>query len=727
MSKNPCNDFIQCCLPPLFTATLIIIGGYYSTALAAKPKSLSKAAVSENSASNPSDVPSAVSNDKAAEDKNRLVTTAKRHSHPLAALIGNTSLLDEATLSDKNATHMSENLAQSAGSWLSRGNGQESLLAIRSPVLTGAGSCAEFLFLDNGIPLRASGFCNVNQLFDTHFEVAARIEVVKGANSARYGSNALFGAINVIGPRQPARSELNLTLSEDDYYRLDYLTGSDSYRDWQAAVSVSSDGGWQESSGYKQQKLSWQRQSAWGDWQSEQHATLVHLNQETAGYLQRGENAYRDRALLTINDFDNAYRNNLAARYSIQLTQQSDAVETTITPYWRWNQMDFLMHFLPGTPVEENGHYSLGVIATQQRSIVADVKLSYGFESELTNGFLQQSQATDTESDSAFLREVLPRGQHYDYQVKATSVALFTELDWAFNSAQDAFVAVRFDHLGYQYDNRMLAGNTRDDGSECGFGGCRYTRPADRNDKFNELSLATGWSWQLSPKHIWFVKYDHSFRAPHTAELYRLQNGQQNAAIKPVNAEQLEFGSRFYFSNGYQEIVVYRLNKQNGILQDSERQYINGLDTAHQGIEFEGRWRWRSNLELSVAASYAIHRYKNNPSTTNSIKNNAIDTAPRWLASALLNWTINDDWRSQLEITHLDSYYLNETNSEQYRGHTLVNLRGFWTVSADSEVSLSVHNLFDTRYAERADFAFGNHRYFVGRPTTLSLRLTHQF
>ena len=50
------------------------------------------------------------------------------------------------------------------------------LLAIRSPVLTGAGACGAFLLLEDGMPLRPTGFCNVNQLFEANTSQAAAIE-----------------------------------------------------------------------------------------------------------------------------------------------------------------------------------------------------------------------------------------------------------------------------------------------------------------------------------------------------------------------------------------------------------------------------------------------------------------------------------------------------------------------------------------------------------------------
>jgi outer membrane receptor for Fe3+-dicitrate len=68
--------------------------------------------------------------------------------------------------------HAQELFVRIPGTWASRGSGQEQLLAIRSPVLAGTGACGAFLVLEQGIPIRPAGFCNVNQLFELPLELA---------------------------------------------------------------------------------------------------------------------------------------------------------------------------------------------------------------------------------------------------------------------------------------------------------------------------------------------------------------------------------------------------------------------------------------------------------------------------------------------------------------------------------------------------------------------------
>ncbi|MBT3609743.1 MAG: Plug domain-containing protein, partial [Gammaproteobacteria bacterium] len=111
---------------------------------------------------------------------------------------GSISVLGGDEIAKVAATHPSDLLNRVAGVWVNKGSGQEHLTAIRSAIYTGSGACGEFAFLEDGIPLRPHGFCNINNLFELNTEQAAAIEVWRGPASAVLGGNALHGAVNVI-------------------------------------------------------------------------------------------------------------------------------------------------------------------------------------------------------------------------------------------------------------------------------------------------------------------------------------------------------------------------------------------------------------------------------------------------------------------------------------------------------------------------------------------------
>ena len=86
-----------------------------------------------------------------------VVVTAQRRQQPKLLHAGNIERLDESTIEQVQHQHIHELLNRVAGVWVVRGSGQEHLTAIRSPVLSGAGSCGGFLLLEDGIPVRPNG------------------------------------------------------------------------------------------------------------------------------------------------------------------------------------------------------------------------------------------------------------------------------------------------------------------------------------------------------------------------------------------------------------------------------------------------------------------------------------------------------------------------------------------------------------------------------------------
>ena len=148
-----------------------------------------------------------------------IVVTGRRDGQTMDKLIGAVGQVNGADLQLMGHVHISQATARLPGVWLSRGNGQELLAAVRSPVFTGAGSCGEIQTSEDGLPIRPTGMCNVNQLFEVNSEQAAGLEVWRGPGTVFYGSNALHGVINSLSP-QIDRNYLSLETASNDYNRI---------------------------------------------------------------------------------------------------------------------------------------------------------------------------------------------------------------------------------------------------------------------------------------------------------------------------------------------------------------------------------------------------------------------------------------------------------------------------------------------------------------------------
>ncbi len=190
-----------------------------------------------------------------------LVVTGTRSGTPILDLAGNTGRISEEEIDLVRPDHITEIVNRVSGVNIQRGNGQEHLTSIRSPVLTGGAGAGSFLFLEDGIPLRAPG-------------------------SALYGSNAVHGLINVLSraPSLDLEREIDLSIGPHDLYQMKGTVsdtiGQHGYR---LSVNGTTDGGYVSDSGYDQQKVSF-RHDYYGDIDS--FKTLfshTNLNQETAG------------------------------------------------------------------------------------------------------------------------------------------------------------------------------------------------------------------------------------------------------------------------------------------------------------------------------------------------------------------------------------------------------------------------------------------------------------
>lgn len=640
-----------------------------------------------------------------------VIVSASRHEASLVDTVSSISLIDKNSLDMISAEHISQVFNRSAGTWISRGNGQEHLTAIRSPVFTGAGACGAFLMAEDGIPLRAAGFCNVNELFDSHYEVAEAIEVFRGPHSALYGSNALFGGINVLLPvaREDSRPLLSLHLSENQYGRLQYRQPlAFGKQTLNILGTATTDGGYRDDSGYDQQKLSVKHQWQDNDLTVTNGVTLVNLEQETAGYIE-GSDAYKDEDLSRTNPNPEAYRDVRSMRaYSRWQWQRADS-ELTVTPYVRVNSMEFLMHFLPWQPIEKNEHQSLGGQLQWRTSLTQHADFFVGADLEKTSGSLNEYQP-DT---APFGADRFPIGVHYDYDVDATSGAVYGGIEWQALERLRLDGVIRYDDIRYDYDNLTGSGSA----CEPDVVGCRFFRPADRTDNFDFTSVKAGIVFDISASHAFFSSLGNAFRAPQVVELYRLQAGQSTEDLKPVQLTSGELGLRGEAGPVFYQVSAFAMKAEDDIFQDSERRYISGAETTHRGLEYELTWTLRDTLSVSLFGTRARHRYANNPDLLDvqaELDGNDIDTAPRTMNTLAINWSPMKALRLDVELTRMGSYYTDPENTFDYEGHRLLHVRGEYRVNERFSVNTALTNLFDTRYAERADVAFGEERYFPG-------------
>jgi iron complex outermembrane receptor protein len=184
----------------------------------------------------------------------------------------------------------------------------------------------------------------------------------------------------------------------------------------------------------------------------------------------------------------------------------------------------------------------------------------------------------------------------------------------------------------------------------------------------------------------------------------------------------VEVGWKLTVANIKLNTALYEMKKSDLILRETNGFNVSNGATRHRGFEYEASldaWRW----VLSANGTVARHEYDFSRAIEGGetiVDGNDVDTAPRNVHSLSLDIELGslrdlDEWHLVLEGMHVGHYFLDAANTASYPGHDVANLRLAWNPSGPLRAALRVDNLFDKRYADRADFAFGSYRYFPAR------------
>ena len=648
----------------------------------------------------------------ATTETDTIVVTADRTPRALTDTPAAISVLEADEVARVSPLTAAEVLNRAAGVHVQAGSGQEGLTAIRSPVLTGGAGAGSFLYLTDGVPLRAPGFANVNGLFDAPLPFADRIEVVRGPGDVAYGSNALHGAVNVItpAPQRGAGGRARVSAGSFDRYGALLEGGGGAAR---GGLSLWSDGGYRVDTDVLQLKA----YGAAAIGAATIRVSAHHLEQETGGFV-RGEDAYADPSLRRTNPDPNAHRDVRHVLLSGEVPIAMGGWSGTLTPYARWTDMAFRLHFLPGEALEENEHASLGVQAQSQRAFGSATLLA-GLDLDATRGTLTEVQ---DEPD----RFGYPQGVHYDYRVSAVEAAPFVRLSYEIDDQLTVQAGLRATFTRYDYENDLPAD------APVLFG--RLQRPPSRSDDFTAVTAKLAATYDLGANGTVYASLARGARSPQTTDLYRVQRNQDPAGIAPETLDSAEIGWRKTSARGSVALAGFAMRKDNFFFRDADGFNVTDGKTTHLGVEAEGTLRMTDALSLVGSATYARHAYAFARAGTDGREliadGNEVDTAPRTLASLRAIWTPTSALLGEAAWTHVGDYFLDAANSAEYPGHDLLDLRLVWTTEMAGgplRVLGIVRNATNEAYARRADLAFGSERYFPGEERAFELAVERAF
>ena len=626
-------------------------------------------------------------------------------------------------------------------SWVDLGNEQH-MMSIRQPMSTNA----VYQYLEDGIPIRPLGVFNHNSLNEMNMAGSGSVEVVKGAASSLYGSNAVGGAVNFLTARPSLTPYVSGGVRNDNTngFTREDLSASNTWGNFGARFSAYSsrrtNTNWQMNSNGAKDSM-----TARGDYMlsgtSLLHSIVTYSNLDSGMVGSVFENDYRTRPGFSYNTF--TYRKDKTMRANLVWEGETLANgQTTVTLFGRRNDHGQLPSYTitgcsgVGTTAtckgtENNNHVSsLGLdVKHQQEFAFLSSRLIAGIYLDNSNNSYWSNNLTITRDNATgiytdFGPNALQTGVR-NYQVGINNTALFAQYEISPLEALRVVAGVRNDAISYDFTNNLTPG-------------ANYGAPSETRS-FSHVSPKLGATYILSKQASIYTNISQGFTPPEVSQLYSI------AAIpdlKPATYNNYEIGTRIAFFDGALKLnsALYELDGRDTILSytiapgNSVNQ--NAGSTRSQGLEFGLDWtgdkfdaRFGISISKHTFVTYVV-------SSTLDYSGNNMPQAPGSVTTAEIGYKPVADARIALEMVQQGAYWMNNANTVRYEGHRLFNLRGSYTFAGRWEAWLQGRNLTDQLYSDSASSSYSGigaytpntqNTYTVGAPRSVMLGATYTF
>jgi outer membrane receptor protein involved in Fe transport len=619
--------------------------------------------------------------------------------------------------------------------WNDLGNEQHSM-SIRQPISTNA----VYQYLEDGIPIRPLGVFNHNALNETNMNASGGVEVVKGAASSLYGSNAVGGAINFLTKRPSKTPTGTLGVrydGTDKFARID-TAASNTWGDLGLAFSQYSSRrdsvNWQNYSGGQKDAV-----SVRGDYEisgtSWLRASIIRtdLNSEMTGSLF--ETDYRNNPSKSINTF--TYRKDKATRSNLAWEgETTTGGVTTATLFTRSNDHGQIPSYTIGSCVGlnckgtiNNNHVdSLGV------DIKHEQKLDWSRAKLVSGVYLDRSKNTYVSDNLAIVRDGAGVYRSYttlavqlgrrDYSAGILNNAVFSQLE--FNPTQNVRIVAggRYDGISYDFKNNLTPG--------VNYGA------ADEVRTFGRFSPKVGVTLAVNETNSLYTNLSGGFKPPEVSELYGKSAIPDLRASTYVNAEVgwravlgggIKLDSALYQLSGDDTVVSYTISPGNSENRNAGQTRSRGLEL---GLSYDEK-----ALDWRVGWAYAEHKFLTyTPSATLDYSGFEMPQAPRHNINASVGYKVAPGARVALAMVYQGEYWMNTANTARYAGHVLFNLQGSYNLPGGVEAWVQLRNLTDAKYSDSASSSYSGtgaynpdtqNTYSAGAPRSMMIGITKTF
>lgn len=676
-----------------------------------------------------------------------VVVTATREARSHLELPEAVQVFDQETIDAVSPSHPSDILNRAAGVHVNNLGGEGHMTSIRQPISTRG----VYLYLEDGIPIRPTGFFNHNSLYEVNVPQSGVIEVTKGPGSALYGSDAIGGLINSITRTPPEQTEvkLNLEVGSDQWQR-GLLSFGSSVGAHSAVVNLNTtrNDSFREEGEYARDSLTarWDYQS---DEQLQVKTLLSYTEVDQSGVSSLELLDYKNNTDRNRFHGDTAFRDVKALRLSSEFSWQlNDHELLTLTPYYRDNTTSmspsWMVTYDPN--VRESQFQSYGVVSKYRFNSSDQVQWIFGLDLDYTPSEYQEQAVNYSLDEDVYtgftpLKDSSTVFDSYHFDAEQTSISPYAHLEIDLSERLLVSFGVRYDHFTIDYED-----NLSDSVSERVFipqlgRPVTHHRAEDQTVRFSEWSPKFGVVYQLSDEHVAYFNARHGFSIPSVGTLFRSGSTRNTDELEPISADSIELGIKGEAAAWLRyEVAVYQMNIEDDIISvvnGFERNVFNAGETQHRGIEVSLNGALSDEWLYAIAFSKTDQTYDSFsytccfPSQNIDVSGNEIGKAPDTVANVTLAYAPNaiEGLRLELEWAHLSEYYTDETNTAKYDGHDLLNLRASYRVNTGLEFYGRIQNLADELYSTYTSNQVGDSdiSYRPGAPRSVYAGVRYTF
>jgi len=668
-------------------------------------------------------------------DVERMTVTATRKETLDTDLAMSVHGISKEELQMDNGQHVAESLNSISGvliDQLSGGRGHKT--SIRMPMNTSG----YYLFLQDNVPLQSAAFFNHNALWWSSFNSnVGRMEVLKGAGTALYGSGAVAATVNILTEPVAEQTEtaMDVMFGADQYGKV-LISHSNKISNKQgvrASASYLTNDGWRDHTASKRAEINLRH-----EYEISANERLItsfvasDLEQEMAASLN-DDQIENDRTNSGLSDevlASDPLRKTQYMRLSTQWDQMNDESYFSLIPYFRHRTNDYTATWNKNMPKVQSTVNSLGLLALSNFMHTEGNETTLGIDFEYTEGDQLSYQPLDF-ATSGWGADTFVKGEKfYDDTTSYTSISPYLQHKRSLSENLDLTIGFRYDYAKYEFTNHLgLYG-------DIGHGKISLE---NRDDDFSHLSPKASLNYHLSENTSMYLRYANSFRLPTAGSLYHLTTKDSDVTkpVDPETSDTYEIGYKGNFDNITFDAALYFMDVDDGIVHaynDQGQRYLtNASRVLHKGIELSTLWEITTEFNVSLAYSKSKHEFDEHE----KYSGNEMRMAPDYIANVRLRYLPSylEGFSSQLELQSIGEYWMDDANSTDpdtglartYDGYSIVNLKARYQLNKDVSFHARILNLTDKVYAQEAEYRYGRNSWSPGAPRTAYIGMSYQW